>query len=158
MENDESQKMRSVRVSEDSRREAHTPIPARVEQLRLELRTLGAEKKKYEAILSDAEDFKRRETANILNARPSKSEAIRRTTTLESRVRDMKKEPRKQVLALDARIVEIKRRLSTVPDYKEDEGIRLRDKRDAVQVEILDTLRRIERLLATSYGERDAGN
>jgi chaperonin cofactor prefoldin len=95
-------------VGQDSRRNGRVPVDKLVEQLHREREQLIQDKKEIEFQLSEIEDWRRKETSQILMRRMDKTRSIEATTQLESQARERKAPLMKDKAAIEKRLHDIK--------------------------------------------------
>jgi len=99
-------------VGQDSRRNGRVPVDKLVEQLHREREQLIQDKKEIEFQLSEIEDWRRKETSQILMRRMDKTRSIEATTQLESQAREKKAPLMKEKSAIEKRLHDIKSKFS----------------------------------------------
>jgi hypothetical protein len=124
-----------AQVGEDTRRTARFDPNRMLEHLTKEKNAVVAEMKAIDYKLSEIEDWKRRETADVLRRRLPKTESITKTASINSEARDKKADLLRARRPLEERLNDISSRLQVTHTKKHSE--------------VNDTLLRIERLLVT---------
>lgn len=133
-----------ARVSESTRETGRIPVQRQIERMRVELKTLLAEKKALEFSIQDVTAWKAHETAEILSSRYPKSRSIELTTRLESDFRTKRKPLTVQLYAMEERIHALKTRLGEKSGSSTQNLMELREKRE---IESLETLHNIQLIL-----------